>query len=136
MQCALALFCLFKRIQVTLASLFSASAFSHPPQETGSLLGTVKEDLDIILRVFASYGTALALLGDFNLPTDKLQSSCPSLGLFDLTNKLRTNKEKWRKLLDLVVSGPPSALDLNSTFHMALLHKTPLTSPTEQSPDS
>ncbi|KAK3530365.1 hypothetical protein QTP86_024402, partial [Hemibagrus guttatus] len=89
----------------TPAALSSAYAFSHSPRESGRCGGTVlftcpinlfiiviyrppgplgdfMEEMDTLLSVFPFDSTPLTVLGDFNLPSDKLQSS----GLLDLLN--------------------------------------------------
>ncbi|KAK3506379.1 hypothetical protein QTP70_017251 [Hemibagrus guttatus] len=76
----------------TPAALSSAYTFSHSPQESGRGGGTglllsqrwcnFLDEMDTLLSVFPSDSTPLTVLGDFNLPSDKLHSS----GLLALLN--------------------------------------------------
>ncbi|KAK3543791.1 hypothetical protein QTP70_027266, partial [Hemibagrus guttatus] len=82
----------------TPAALSSAYTFSHSPRESGRGGGTVSvtspinlfiiviyrppgplgdflDEMDTLLSVFPSDSTPLTVLGDFNLPSDKLHSS-------------------------------------------------------------
>ncbi|KAK3537156.1 hypothetical protein QTP70_002650 [Hemibagrus guttatus] len=124
----------------TPAALSSAYTFSHSPRESGRGGGTVSvaspinlfiiviyrppgplgdflEEMDTLLSVFPSDSTPLMVLGDFNLPSDKLHSS----GLLALLNSFSlpfnscppTHKEG--NVLDLVFTHPSPATDMTAT---------------------
>uniref|UniRef100_A0AAY4ENN7 Reverse transcriptase domain-containing protein n=1 Tax=Denticeps clupeoides TaxID=299321 RepID=A0AAY4ENN7_9TELE len=79
-------------------------------------LGTFIDELDTLLSTF-SLETPLTLLGDFNLPSAQLQSSCllPLLHSFSLTNSNISPTHKGGNVLDLVFSRPSPTSDLSST---------------------
>ncbi|KAK3563662.1 hypothetical protein QTP86_033500, partial [Hemibagrus guttatus] len=124
----------------TPAALSSAYAFSHSPRESGRGGGTVSvtspinlfiiviyrppgplgdfmEEMDTLLSVFPSDSTPLTVLGDFNLPSDKLQSS----GLLALLNSLSLSfnscppTHKGGNVLDLVFTHPSPATNMTAT---------------------
>ncbi|KAI4895100.1 hypothetical protein NFI96_002639 [Prochilodus magdalenae] len=80
-------------------------------------LGNFIDELDTLLSLFPADGSPLLLLGDFNLPSDKLQSSClqPLLSSFDLTLNPSPPTHRGGNTLDLVFSRPSPALDLTVT---------------------
>ncbi|KAK3516005.1 hypothetical protein QTP70_000860, partial [Hemibagrus guttatus] len=125
----------------TPAALSSAYTFSHSPRESGRGGGTVSvtspinlfiiviyrppgplgnflDEMDTLLSVFPSDSTPLTVLGDFNLPSDKLHSS----GLLALLNSFSlsfnscppTQKGKGN-VLDLVFTHPSPATDMTVT---------------------
>ncbi|KAI4905914.1 hypothetical protein NFI96_010736, partial [Prochilodus magdalenae] len=71
-------------------------------------------ELDTLLSLFPVDGSPLLLLGHFNLPSDKLQSSClqPLLSSFDLTLNPSPPTHRGGNTLDLVFSRPTPALDV------------------------
>ncbi|KAI4893115.1 hypothetical protein NFI96_020622 [Prochilodus magdalenae] len=75
------------------------------------------DELDTLLSLFPVDGSPLLLLGDFNLPSDKLQSSClqPLLSSFDLTLNPSPPTHQGGNTLDLVFSRPTPALDVTVT---------------------
>ncbi|KAI4880857.1 hypothetical protein NFI96_024791, partial [Prochilodus magdalenae] len=100
----------------TPAALSSAFNFSHSPRQTGRGGGTGNfiDELDTLLSLFPVDGSPLLLLGDFNLPSDKLQSSClqPLQSSFDLTLNPSPPTHRGGNTLDLVFSRPSPALDV------------------------
>ncbi|KAI4892629.1 hypothetical protein NFI96_034103 [Prochilodus magdalenae] len=80
-------------------------------------LGNFIDELDTLLSLFPVDGSLLLLLGDFNLPSDKLQSSCLQLLLssFDLTLNPSPPTHRGGNTLDLVFSRPSPALDVTVT---------------------
>ncbi|KAI4882525.1 hypothetical protein NFI96_013770 [Prochilodus magdalenae] len=102
----------------TPATLSSAYNFSHSPRQTGRGGGTGNfiDELDTLLSLFPVDGSPLLLLGDFNLPSDKLQSSClqPLLSSFDLTLNPSPPTHRGGNTLDLVFSRPTLALDVTN----------------------
>ncbi|KAK3566962.1 hypothetical protein QTP86_007006 [Hemibagrus guttatus] len=124
----------------TLAALSSAYTFSHSPRESGRGGGTVSvtspinlfiiviyrppgplgnflEEMDTLLSVFPSDSTPLTVLGDFNLPSDKLQSSglLALLNSFSLSFNSCPPTHKEGNVLDLVFSHPSPATDMTVT---------------------
>ncbi|KAI4880616.1 hypothetical protein NFI96_021162, partial [Prochilodus magdalenae] len=86
-------------------------------------LGNFIDELDTLLSLFPVDGSPLLLLGDFNLPSDKLQSSClqPLLSSFDLTLNPSPPTHRGGNTLDLVFSRPTPALDAQIiTFYPSL----------------
>ncbi|KAI4879948.1 hypothetical protein NFI96_012089 [Prochilodus magdalenae] len=90
----------------TPAALSSAFNFSHSPRQTGRGGGTglllsrkwnFIDELDTLLSLFPVDGSPLLLLGDFNLPSDKLQSSClqPLLSSFD-PQPIPSSAPRWQ----------------------------------------
>ncbi|KAK3525109.1 hypothetical protein QTP86_016270, partial [Hemibagrus guttatus] len=73
--------------------------------------------MDTLLSVFPSDSTPLMVLGDFNLPSDKLQSS----GLLALPNSFSLSfnscppTHKEGNVLDLVFTHPSPATDMTAT---------------------
>ncbi|KAI5094409.1 hypothetical protein C0J45_16133 [Silurus meridionalis] len=68
-------------------------------------------------QYFPLDGTPLTVLGDFNLPSDKLQSSCllPFLNTFSLTFNSCPPTHKGGNVLDLVFTRPTPATDMTAT---------------------
>ncbi|KAK3521456.1 hypothetical protein QTP70_005786 [Hemibagrus guttatus] len=124
----------------TLAALSSAYTFSHLPRESGRGGGTVSvtspinlfiiviyrppgplgnflDEMDTLLSVFPSDSTPLTVLGDFNLPSDKLHSS----GLLALLNSFALSfnscppTHKEGNVLDLVFTHPSPVTDMTVT---------------------
>ncbi|KAK3524721.1 hypothetical protein QTP86_001366 [Hemibagrus guttatus] len=124
----------------TPAALSSAYTFSHSPRESGRGGGTVSvtspinlfiiviyrppgplgnflDEMDTLLSVFPSDSTPLTVLGDFNLPSDKLHSS----GLLALLNSFSLSfiscppTHKEGNVLDLVFTHPSPATDMTVT---------------------
>ncbi|KAK3528741.1 hypothetical protein QTP70_011211 [Hemibagrus guttatus] len=124
----------------TPAALSSAYTFSHSPRESGRGGGTVSvtspikffiiviywppgplgnflDEMDTLLSVFPSDSTPLMVLGDFNLPSDKLHSS----GLLALLNSFSMSfnscppTHKEGNVLDLVFTHPSPATDMTVT---------------------
>ncbi|KAI5623819.1 hypothetical protein C0J50_16500 [Silurus asotus] len=85
----------------------------RPPGPLGDFL----EEMDTLLSNFPSDGTPLTVLGDFNLPSDKLQSSCllPFLNTFSLTFNSCPPTHKGGNVLDLVFTRPTPATDMTAT---------------------
>ncbi|MCI4378323.1 hypothetical protein PGIGA_G00214610 [Pangasianodon gigas] len=79
-------------------------------------LGAFLEEMDMLLSLFPTDSTPLTVLGDFNLPADKLQSSCllPLLHSFSLTFNSCPPTHKGGNTLDLVFSCPFPATDSTS----------------------
>ncbi|XP_036413811.1 uncharacterized protein LOC118798536 [Colossoma macropomum] len=75
------------------------------------------DELDTLLSLLPIDGTPLILLGDFNLPSDKLQSSCllPLLSSFDLTLNQTPPTHRAGNTLDLIFTRPTSVLDVTVT---------------------
>ncbi|KAI5629424.1 hypothetical protein C0J50_2356 [Silurus asotus] len=84
-----------------------------PPGHLGDFL----EEMDTLLNNFPSDGTPLTVLGDFNLPSYKLQSSCllPFLNTFSLTFNSCLPTHKGGNVLDLVFTRPTPATDMTAT---------------------
>ncbi|KAK3540138.1 hypothetical protein QTP70_026879 [Hemibagrus guttatus] len=123
----------------TPAALSSAYAFSHSPR-SGRGGGTVSvtspmnliiiviycptgpladflEEMDTLLSVFPSDSTPLMALGDFNLASDKLQSSglLALLNSFSLSFNSCPPSHKGGNTLDLVFTHPSPATDMTAT---------------------
>ncbi|KAI4897477.1 hypothetical protein NFI96_008599 [Prochilodus magdalenae] len=102
----------------TPAALSSAFNLSHSPRQTGRGGGTVSsptnlhiiviyrppcplgnfiDELDTLLSLFPVDGSPLLLLGDFNLPSDKLQSTRSSPPAPWLSDVLRNNRRELRR---------------------------------------
>ncbi|KAL7826577.1 hypothetical protein AOLI_G00317860 [Acnodon oligacanthus] len=100
-------------------ALSSAFHFSHSPRQSdrGGGTGYFIDELNTLLSLFPINGTPLILLGDFNLPSDKLQSSCllPLLSSFDLTLNQSSSTHRAGNALDLIFTRPTSALDVTVT---------------------
>ncbi|KAK3530878.1 hypothetical protein QTP70_003626 [Hemibagrus guttatus] len=124
----------------TPAALSSAYTFSHSPRESGRGGGTVSvtspinlfiiviyrppgplgnflDEMDTLLSVFPSDSTPLTVLGDFNLPSDKLHSSglLALLNSFSLSFNSCPPTHKERNVLDLVFTHPSAATDMTVT---------------------
>ncbi|KAL7831549.1 hypothetical protein SRHO_G00310520 [Serrasalmus rhombeus] len=103
----------------TPTALSSAFHFSHSPRQSGTGGGTgyVIDELDTLLNLFSIDETPLILLGDFNLPSDKLQSSCllPLLSSFDLALNQIPPAHRAGNALDLIFTRPTSTLDVTVT---------------------
>ncbi|XP_076833251.1 uncharacterized protein LOC143478173 [Brachyhypopomus gauderio] len=80
-------------------------------------LGNFTEELDTLLSVLPNDETPLLLLGDFNLPTDKLQSSgvLPLLSSFNLNLTQSSPTHRAGNVLDLVFTRPPAVMDIAVT---------------------
>ncbi|KAK3505880.1 hypothetical protein QTP70_004436, partial [Hemibagrus guttatus] len=121
----------------TPAALSSSYTFSHSPRESGRGGGTVSvtspinlfiiviyrptgplgnflDEMDTLLSVFPSDSTPLTVLGDFNLPSDKLHSS-GLLNSFSLSFKSCPPTHKEGNVLDLVFTHPSPATDMTVT---------------------
>ncbi|KAK1792987.1 hypothetical protein P4O66_001603 [Electrophorus voltai] len=90
------------------------------------------DELNIILSQFPIEGNPLILLGDFNLPSDKLHSSCilPMLTASDLTLNHSPPTHKAGNVLDLIftrttttsdISHPPPPLRPSLSLLLSLL---------------
>ncbi|KAK3536301.1 hypothetical protein QTP86_002173, partial [Hemibagrus guttatus] len=124
----------------TPAALSSAYTFSHSPRESGRGGGTVSvtspinlfiiviyrppgplgnflDEMDTLLSVFPSDSTPLTVLGDFNLPSDKLHSSglLALLNSFSLSFKSCPPTHKEGIVLDLVFTHPSPVTDMTVT---------------------
>ncbi|KAL6473325.1 hypothetical protein MHYP_G00195130 [Metynnis hypsauchen] len=84
----------------------------HPPGPLGDFV----DELDTLLSELP-LESSLILLGDFNLPSEKLQSSCllPLLSSFSLALNPSTPMHRAGNTLDLDFSRPAAALDLTVT---------------------
>ncbi|KAK3561324.1 hypothetical protein QTP86_030626 [Hemibagrus guttatus] len=85
----------------------------HPPGPLGDFL----EEMDTLLSVFPSDSTPLTVLGDFNLPSDKLHSSglLALLNSFSLSFNSCPPTHKEGNILDLVFTHPSPATDMTAT---------------------
>ncbi|KAK3508055.1 hypothetical protein QTP70_011851, partial [Hemibagrus guttatus] len=124
----------------TPAALSSAYTFSHSPRVSGRGGGTVSvtspinlfiiviyrlpgplgnflDEMDTLLSVFSSDSTPLTVLGDFNLPSDKLHSSglLALLNSFSLSFNSCPPTHKKGNVLDLVFTHPSPATDMTVT---------------------
>ncbi|KAK3516446.1 hypothetical protein QTP70_014191, partial [Hemibagrus guttatus] len=130
----------------TPAALSSAYTFSHLPRESGRGGGTVTslinlfiiviyrppgplgnflDEMDTLLSVFPSDSTPLTVLGDFNLPSDKLHSSglLALLNSFSLSFNSCPPTHKEGNVLDLVFTHPSPATDMTvSPLHISDHH--------------
>ncbi|KAK3514304.1 hypothetical protein QTP70_013116 [Hemibagrus guttatus] len=102
----------------TPAALSSAYTFSHSPRESGRGGGTVSVTSPINLFIIVIYRPPGPLvLGDFNLPSDKLHSS----GLLALLNSFYLSfnscppTHKEGNVLDLVFTHPSPVTDMTVT---------------------
>ncbi|KAK3521393.1 hypothetical protein QTP70_004134 [Hemibagrus guttatus] len=135
----------------TPAALSSAYTFSHSPRESGRGGGTVSvtspinlfiiviyrppgplgnflDEMDTLLSVFPSDSTPLTVLGDFNLPSDKLHSSglLALLNSFSLSFNSCPPTHKEGNVLDLVFTHPSPATDMTVTpLHISDHHLLP-----------
>ncbi|KAK3506182.1 hypothetical protein QTP70_003066 [Hemibagrus guttatus] len=73
--------------------------------------------MDTLLSVFPSDSTPLMVLGDFNLPSDKLHSSglLALLNSFSLSFNSCPSTQKGGNVLDLVFTHPSAATDMTAT---------------------
>ncbi|KAK3555031.1 hypothetical protein QTP86_005688 [Hemibagrus guttatus] len=73
--------------------------------------------MDTLLSVFPSDSTPLTVLGDFNLPSDKLHSSglLALLNSFSLSFNSCPPTHKEGNVLDLVFTHPSPATDMTVT---------------------
>ncbi|KAK3530369.1 hypothetical protein QTP86_024406, partial [Hemibagrus guttatus] len=124
----------------TPAALSYAYTFSHSPRESGRGGGTVSvtspinlfiiviyrppgplgnflDEMDSLLSVFPSDSTPLTVLGDFNLPSDKLHSSglLALLDSFSFSFNSSPPTHKEGNVLDLVFTHPSPATDMTVT---------------------
>ncbi|KAK3558457.1 hypothetical protein QTP86_018184, partial [Hemibagrus guttatus] len=81
--------------------------------------------MDTLLSVFPSDSTPLMVLGDFNLPSDKLHSS-GLLNSFSLSFNSCPPTHKEGNILDLVFTHPSPATDMTATpLHISDYHLPP-----------
>ncbi|KAK3556297.1 hypothetical protein QTP70_007037 [Hemibagrus guttatus] len=102
----------------TPAALSSAYNFSHSPRESGRGGGTVSVTSPINLFIIVIYRPPGPLvLGDFNLPSDKLHSSglLALLNSFSLSFNSCPPTHKDGNVLDLVFTHPSPATDMTVT---------------------
>ncbi|KAK3557743.1 hypothetical protein QTP86_000303 [Hemibagrus guttatus] len=102
----------------TPAALSSAYTFSHSPRESGRGGGTVSVTSPINLFIIVIYRPPGPLvLGDFNLPSDKLHSSglLALLNSFSLSFNSCPPTHKEGNVLDLVFTHPSPATDMTVT---------------------
>ncbi|KAK3567474.1 hypothetical protein QTP86_019979, partial [Hemibagrus guttatus] len=93
----------------------------RPPGPLGDFL----EEMDTLLSVFPSDSTPLTVLGDFNLPSDKLHSS-GLLNSFSLSFNSCPPTHKEANVLDLVFTHPSPATDMTATpLHISDHHLLP-----------
>ncbi|KAK3506719.1 hypothetical protein QTP70_017053, partial [Hemibagrus guttatus] len=85
----------------------------RPPGPLGNFL----DEMDTLLSVFPSDSTPLAVLGDFNLPSDKIHSSglLALLNSFSLSFNSCPPTHKEGNILDLVFTHPSPATDMTVT---------------------
>ncbi|KAK3547423.1 hypothetical protein QTP86_020884 [Hemibagrus guttatus] len=85
----------------------------RPPGPLGNFL----EEMDTLLSVFPSDSTPLTVLGDFNLPSDKIHSSglLALLNSFSLSFNSCPPTHKEGNVLDLVFTHPSPATDMTVT---------------------
>ncbi|KAK3554235.1 hypothetical protein QTP70_020094 [Hemibagrus guttatus] len=85
----------------------------RPPGPLGDFL----EEMDTLLSVFPSDNTPLTVLGDFNLPSDKLHSSglLALLNSFSLSFNSCPPTHKEGNVLDLVFTHPSPVTDMTAT---------------------
>ncbi|KAK3554656.1 hypothetical protein QTP70_032605, partial [Hemibagrus guttatus] len=85
----------------------------RPPGPLGNFL----DEMDTLLSVFPSDSTPLTVLGDFNLPSDKLHSSglLALLNSFSLSFNSCPPTHKEGNVLDLVFTHPSPATDMTVT---------------------
>ncbi|KAK3559273.1 hypothetical protein QTP86_009937 [Hemibagrus guttatus] len=100
-------------VSVTSPIKFFIIVIYRPPGPLGNFL----DEMDTLLSVFPSDSTPLMVLGDFNLPSDKLHSS----GLLALLNSFSMSfnscppTHKEGNVLDLVFTHPSPATDMTVT---------------------
>ncbi|KAK3540433.1 hypothetical protein QTP70_030982 [Hemibagrus guttatus] len=104
-----------RRIKVSVTSpinLFIIVIY-RPPGPLGNFL----DEMDTLLSVFPSDSTPLTVLGDFNLPSDKLHSSglLALLNSFSLSFNSCPPTHKEGNVLDLVFTHPSPATDMTVT---------------------
>ncbi|KAK3571387.1 hypothetical protein QTP86_010717 [Hemibagrus guttatus] len=88
-------------------------------------LGDFLEEMDTLLSVFPSDSTPLMVLGDINLPSDKLHSSglLALLNSFSLSFNSCPHTHKEGNVLDLVFTHPSPATDMTATpLHISNHH--------------
>ncbi|KAK3506024.1 hypothetical protein QTP70_020505, partial [Hemibagrus guttatus] len=85
----------------------------RPPGPLGNFL----DEMDTLLSVFPSDSTPLTVLGDFNLPSDKLHSSglLALLNSFSLSFNSCPPTHKEGNVLDLVFTHPSPVTDITVT---------------------
>ncbi|KAK3506452.1 hypothetical protein QTP70_000621 [Hemibagrus guttatus] len=95
----------------------------HPPGPLGNFL----DEMDTLLSVFPSDSTPLTVLGDFNLPSNKLHSSglLALLNSFSLSFNSCPPRHKEGNVLDLVFTHPSPATDMTVTPHISDHHLLP-----------
>ncbi|XP_076846565.1 uncharacterized protein LOC143491441 [Brachyhypopomus gauderio] len=103
----------YHAVTVSFPTKLHINVIYRPP----SLLGNFLDELDVLLSLFPIDGTPLILLGDFNLPSNKLQSSClePLLSSFNLALNLTPPTHRAGNILDLIFSRPAPALDMTAS---------------------
>ncbi|KAK3570281.1 hypothetical protein QTP86_017206 [Hemibagrus guttatus] len=101
------------QFQLPLQSTCSTLSPYRPPGLRGDFL----EEMDTLLSVFPSDSTPLTVLGDFNLPSDKLHSSglLALLNSFSLSFNSCPPTHKEGNVLDLVFTHPSPATDMTAT---------------------
>ncbi|XP_017578813.1 uncharacterized protein LOC108442977 [Pygocentrus nattereri] len=101
-------------------ALSGVDGYLDHPHELGdskSPAGYFIDELDTLLSLFSSDETLFILLGNFNLPLDKLQSSCllPLLSSFNLILNETPPTHRAGNTLDLIFTRPISTLDVTVT---------------------
>ncbi|XP_076863835.1 uncharacterized protein LOC143516125 [Brachyhypopomus gauderio] len=104
----------FHAITVSYSTILHIIVIYRPP---GSLENFIDE-LDTLLSQFTIEANPLILLGDFNLPSNKLESSCilPLLSSFDLTINPSTATHRAGNILDLVFTRDTRTSDITVTL--------------------
>ncbi|KAK3522475.1 hypothetical protein QTP86_014092, partial [Hemibagrus guttatus] len=99
--------------QLPLQSTSSSLSSTAPPGPLGNFL----DEMDTLLSVFPSDSTPLTVLGDFNLPSDKLHSSglLALLNSFSLSFNSCPPTHKEGNVPDLVFTHPSPATDMTVT---------------------
>ncbi|KAM9455824.1 uncharacterized protein Hap1MRO34_019423 [Clarias gariepinus] len=102
----------FHAVKVTSPINLHILVIYRPPGSLGNFL----DEMDILLSLFPSANTPLTVLGDFNLPSDKLQSSflLPLLNSFSLTLNSCPPTHKAGNSLDLVFCRPSPVTDITT----------------------
>ncbi|KAK3513801.1 hypothetical protein QTP70_028874 [Hemibagrus guttatus] len=104
---------LAERVSVTSPINLFIIVIYRPPGPLGNFL----DEMDTLLSVFPSDSTPLTVLGDFNLPSDKLHSSdlLALLNSFSLSFNSCPPTHKEGNILDLVFTHPSPATDMTVT---------------------
>ncbi|KAK3530027.1 hypothetical protein QTP86_009918 [Hemibagrus guttatus] len=112
------------RVSVTSPINLFIIVIYRPPGPLGNFL----DEMDTLLSVFPSDSTPLTVLGDFKLPSDKLQSSglLALLNSFSLSFNSCPPTHKEGNVLDLVFTHPSPATDMTVTpLHISDHHLLP-----------